>query len=1050
EIHDLYRDILISVTQFFRDPQMFEALARICAGRLDKREGNGPFRIWCAGCASGEEAYSLVIAIMEVLEETGRSIPVQLFSTDISETAIERARTGVYPELIEQEISADRLNRFFTRVESGYRVTKTLRESCVFARHDVVRDPPFSQLDLVSSRNVMIYLGSAAQRRVLSALHYGLKPQGLLVLGSAESIGNHTDLFDVVDNDHKLFSKKVSPHRFSMTLPDPKSFEAVGDKKPIEVSIAPNLLQIEGRSNRVLRDLYSPPGVTINDSMQIMHFHGQTSLYLEPPSGEASLNLLRVAHRDLVFPLRKAIDTAADRKEEVYESGIRFERGGEQRDVALRVIPMFEGEARYYLILFEDGRARQTAAPRPGDGEASLAGLELVRVQSELDNTRDYLRRMVEQHEVAIEELRAAHEEVQSSNEEMQSTNEELRTAKEELQSSNEELGTVNDELRNRNRELDAANNDLVNVLNAASIPMIMVGMDQRIRRFTPAADRMLKMNASDLGRLVTDVTYSVTVPGFKEMISATINTLAVQETKIQDRQGKWYSVVVRPYRTLENRIDGAVISFLDVDDVTQALNAAEAARDFAEGIVETVQHPLLVLDSELRVKRATAAFYKTFRVTPEETLDQPLPSLGDGSWNDPKLLEMLEEIASGYKTFRDFDVEREFPGLGRRCMRLNAKRISGPDQANRRILLSIDDVTERKEAAEIEYRRLFESAKDGILVIDGSSGQVTDVNPYFLELTRYRRTDLVGKAFWSIQPFQKSEEGRRLVAETMEREITRFDSVHLQAADGRRLIVEIIANRYRVKEHTLIQANIRDVTQRRQVEEDLHRSNLDLQQFAFAASHDLQEPLRTVINQVQFLEKRYGGRLDAGADEIIQFITSATDRMRHMVLDLLNFAQTARSNLTIAQTSVEAILSIVMSNLQLAIETTGAQISFDPLPTVWTDQSQFVQLFQNLIGNALKYRGAEPPRIHLAARQVGEEWIFSVTDNGLGFDSKFREHIFTVFKRLHGPEYPGTGIGLATCKRIVERHGGRIWAESEPGKGSTFFFTVQIPKGSA
>jgi light-regulated signal transduction histidine kinase (bacteriophytochrome) len=270
-----------------------------------------------------------------------------------------------------------------------------------------------------------------------------------------------------------------------------------------------------------------------------------------------------------------------------------------------------------------------------------------------------------------------------------------------------------------------------------------------------------------------------------------------------------------------------------------------------------------------------------------------------------------------------------------------------------------------------------------------------------------------------------------------------------MDAKDGRQVIVEMVANRYRVKDKVLIQVNIRDVTQRRQAEEDLRKSNLDLQQFAFAASHDLQEPLRTVTNQVQLLEREYHGKLGPEADEMIGFITSATDRMRQMVLDLLSYAQTARAPIAIAPVRVDTVLASALSNLQLVIHNVGARVTFDPLPTVLMDQTQLLHLLQNLIGNALKYRGKDPPRIHLSAHQSGDEWIFSVQDNGIGIDPKFHDHIFTVFKRLHGPEYPGTGIGLATCRRIVERHGGRIWVESEPGKGSTFFFSVKIPAGS-
>ncbi|MDQ1469157.1 MAG: two-component system, chemotaxis family, CheB/CheR fusion protein, partial [Bryobacterales bacterium] len=559
ELEDLYRDILISVTQFFREPEMFESLARLVSEMVTKRDRELPFRIWSAGCATGEEAYSLAITISEVLEAAGLSTPVQLFGTDISEIAIDRARAAVYPETIQQYVSPERLSKSFTRVEAGYRISKSIRESCIFARHDIIRDPPFSQLDIVSCRNVLIYLGTAAQQRVIQALHYSLRPDGLLVLGSAESVGSRPDLFATVDNENKIFSRKRTPNRLIMTLPDPQGFEKPDtDRKLIENATVHTLVNVEVRATRILRDLYAPAGVTIDESMQIVHFHGPTSLYLEPPSGEASLNLFRVAHQNLLFALRKAIDTAADRADTVTESGVRFERDGEVRELTIRVIPIPEGSAHYYLVLFEDTRSRASSLPTalPGSSESGVLEFQLAQARRELDDSRDYLRKIIEQHEVAIEELRAANEEVQSSNEEMQSANEELRTAKEELQSSNEELITVNEELKNLNAELSSANNDLSNVLNAVTIPIVMVGMDYRIRRYTPAAERLLSTVPADLGRMITEIGYAVQVPGLKVMLADAIETLGVQQKKVQNRDGRWFSVMVRPYRTMDDRID--------------------------------------------------------------------------------------------------------------------------------------------------------------------------------------------------------------------------------------------------------------------------------------------------------------------------------------------------------------------------------------------------------------------------------------------------------------------------------------------------------------
>jgi two-component system CheB/CheR fusion protein len=653
----------------------------------------------------------------------------------------------------------------------------------------------------------------------------------------------------------------------------------------------------------------------------------------------------------------------------------------------------------------------------------------------------------VEQHEATTEELRAANEEASSTNEELQSTNEELRTAKEELQSSNEELTTVNDELQHRNQELNIASNDLHNILNAATIPIVMVGMDLRVRRFTPAAERLLGLVPTDIGRIITDIRYTFEVADLKDMLAATLQTLTVQQRRSQDREGRWYEVFVRPYRTADDRIEGAVITFIDVDDATRALQQAENARDFAEGIVETVQHPLLVLDPDLRVVRATGAFYKTFSVPPEETLGQTIDDLGNGQWKLPELRRLLEQALVRNVPFRDLEISHEFPHIGLRVMRLNARRISSTDPAAHRLLIAIEDITERQEAAEIQYRRLFESAKDGILVLESASGVILDVNPYFIDLSRYSKQELLGKPFPEVAPFAGAEEIQRLVPQTVERGTARYDSVPLRAKGGRELVVEVIANSYRVKEQSLLQVNLRDVTDKRRNEEELRRSNLDLQQFAFAASHDLQEPLRTITSFLELLQRENEGKLGPEADEHIRFITSAADQMRQLVLDLLGFAQVSRAEFTFTEANAEAALSTVLLNLQWAIESSHARITFDHLPVVYADETQLIRLMQNLIGNAIKYRGEETPRIHLSAREAGPEWIFSVQDNGIGIDMKYTDVIFTVFKRLHGREYPGTGIGLAVCKRVVERHGGRIWFESKPNDGSTFFFS--LPKRS-
>jgi two-component system CheB/CheR fusion protein len=1043
ELDQLYRDILICVTSFFREPAVFEALSPLIAHSFEGRKTSDPYRVWIAGCATGEEAYSFAIVVRETMEAACRQFPIQVFGTDISDSAIDRARGGIFSEQIEKDVSPERLRKFFKRIDPGYKIAETVRENCIFARHDITSDPPFSQLDIISCRNVMIYFGSAVQSRVLPNFHYGLKPAGLLVLGSAETVGSRSDIFATANDEHKVFAKKAVPAHLDLSK-DP-SIPNLPPIPQLSVSQWTVPLDLEGRASRILAASYAPAGVIINSEMQILHFQGVTSFYLEPASGEATLNLLRLAPESLVYPLRALVERAVETKSSVEQTGIRVERHGETRNITLRVIPLSE-KAPAYLVLFEEP-VKQNGPQSPARQAASQTNLpqnesQLGQAHQEILQMRDYLRRFNEEYEATNEELRAANEEARSSNEELQSTNEELRTAKEELQSSNEELITVNDELKQRNDDLRRASDDLANVLTAAAIPIVMVDRNSCLRRFTPAAQRLLGLSPADIGQPLHQVNQAFSPPSLPKMLKAALELLASQSERSQNRQGRWYEIFVRPYRTADDHIEGAVVSFIDVDNSTRALEDAEHSRNFAEAVIETVQHPMLILDQDLRILRATDAFYQTFNVKRLETEGQLISDIGAGQWNFPELRRLLETALVRDVPFKDLDVEHEFPKIGRRTMRLNARRIIGTSQ-RQRLLLAIEDVTERKETAEIQYRRLFESARDAILIVEAASGNVIDVNPYFTELTRYPRAELVGKRLADLRVFLESDEIRRLLPDLRTSPSLRHQSVKVTARDGTSLILEIIGNVYNVRNQEFIQVNIRDVTERRRIEDQLRSSNLDLQQFAFATSHDLQEPLRTVSIFSERIKAQLEGKANAEISRQFDFILAAAARMRQMVLDLLGYAQIVRADLNASLVNTEAVLSSVLLSLQMAIDSCQAQVSFDHLPPVFIDQTHLGQLLQNLISNAIKYRSNQTPRIHLSARDAGREWIFSVTDNGIGIDPQYVEHIFTIFKRLHGSKYPGSGIGLAICKRVVERYDGRIWVEANPTGGSIFSFSL-------
>jgi two-component system, chemotaxis family, CheB/CheR fusion protein len=913
EADALCENFLITVTAFFREAAVFEELKKKVFPALVANRGHeDPIRIWVPGCATGEEAYSIAICLIEFLEDTKLSVPFEIFATDLSETAIAKARAGTYTGAALAHISPPQLERFFTRTERGYQIAKSIREVCVFARHNLAQDPPFSKLDLISCCNVLIYLGAVLQRKVLSILHYSLKPTGFLIVGPSESIGTLTESFHPVEQTHKIYSIRPSATPPAPRLSEGRHHaEAPVDlrQRTAESRVGPD---VPKEADRLVLAEHGPPGAVIDDDLNIVQVRGRTAPYLELSPGEPTQNLLKLAREGLIAGLGKAIRTARQRNDVAKADGFRIEDDGQLKDVTIKVIPFrssSSSQERYFLVLFEDAEAN--GGPRTVHKSAAHDNVGSDRLRRELVATKEYLQSIVEDNASTLEELRAANEEAQAGNEE-------LETAQEELESANEELNTLNEELKISNVEFSKVNRDLNNLLESISIPLVMVGRDLRIRRFTRAIEPMLNLIASDVGRSITDLQPQMELPDLRRLLLDAMESGNRKPRDIRDAYGRWYSLRILPYVGPDGMNDGAVLMLIDID-------AAKRGLDFAEAIVETVREPLVILNQNLQVVQANKMFYQTFQAVREETENRLIYDLGNGQWNIPKLRELLENILPAHSTFRDFEVTHEFERVGRKVMLLNASEIFNPNAQARMILLAIEDATDRK-----------------------------------------------------------------------------------QAEDG------------------------------------LRTTNAELQHFAYALTHDLQEPLRMVVNFTELLEQEYGGKLSPEADQFISYSVGGALRIEALLKALLAYWEvTEREHGSFAPVDCGAVLANALSNLQAAIEENGAIVTSDPLPTLVAEEVMLTQLFQNLISNSIKYRSGETPRIHVSAERNPEGRLFAVRDNGIGIDPQFSDRVFGMFKRLHGKEIPGTGIGLALCKKIVERNGGRIWVESEAGSGSTFKFTI-------
>jgi two-component system CheB/CheR fusion protein len=584
EIKALYHDMLINVTSFFRGPRVFDAIKSLAFPTiLKKLPREGGIRVWTPGCASGEETYSVAITLLEFLGEKATQIPIQFFGTDVSETSVARARNGFYPENIQGDVSPERLRRFFSKVEGGYRVSKSIRDICIFAQHNVLSDPPFSRMDLICCRNLLIYLEPVLQSKVISLFHYALQPGGFLVLGSSEGVGATGSLLAVEDRGHKIFSKKSGAARQSVgSIHGQPGRREYG---PVRIAARPaeaiwNYGEAQKEFDRRLLTEYAPATVFVNEEMEIIHTRGNVNRYLKLSPGRPSLSVLKMAREGLVVELRNAIGRAKKENIVVGKRNLQVRNGngdgaghaetGSARMINFDVIPVTLGSEKemYFMIVFQEAppEPRREAARRGRPSEATESALKrTAKLEQELAAMKEYLQSVIETQEATNEELQSANEEILSSNEELQSTNEEMETAKEELQSANEELNTVNDELRSRNLEITQINNDLINLLSSIDIAVIMIGSDLTIRRFTPKAQKFLGLIPGDVGRPLSNINPTIGIADLQAMVQQVMADFHILERELTDRLGVHYQFKILPYRTTENKIDGAVITIVDI-----------------------------------------------------------------------------------------------------------------------------------------------------------------------------------------------------------------------------------------------------------------------------------------------------------------------------------------------------------------------------------------------------------------------------------------------------------------------------------------------------
>jgi two-component system CheB/CheR fusion protein len=633
ETDALFRELLIGVTRFFRDPESFEVLKnKVLADRIGQMDPDSVFRVWVPGCSTGEEVYSLAIAIKECMAGTSDHIQLQIFGTDIDSAAIDKARQGLFPESIASDVSEERLKRFFTSENGCYRIRKEIRDDTVFSVQDIIKDPPFSRLNLLCCRNLLIYLKAETQKKLIPLFHYTLRPGGILMLGTSETIGGFSSLFETLDKKWKIFSRREVPNSIREKIDFPQQMKDTGSHEPQpSKKRAPHRDDIGQLTRKTVLEQFAPTAILVNADADILHIQGRTGRYLEAASGPPSYNLLDLARPGLRIELSSALRAARSSDEPVTRQRIEVTSNGETWMINLHVRPLYAPKemSGNYLVVFQDiekggGQTEGSVQDNAGDGPAKtsrIAGLE-----KELQITRESHQATIEELGSANEDLKSTNEEMQSANEELQSTNEELESSKEELQSLNEELQTVNAELQSKVEELSAARDDIYNLLNSTEVATIFVDNDLRVRRFTPDATAIVNLIDSDIGRPLEHV---VTNLRYQDMISdlkIVIGKLESKRTEVQTDDGTWFQMRILPYRTTDNRIDGAVLTFSGIEDQKKAqdtLKSSIKAMEDVEKIVRAVfdmsKVPMVVLDEVGRIIIVNASYSEIMNVSEEK-----------------------------------------------------------------------------------------------------------------------------------------------------------------------------------------------------------------------------------------------------------------------------------------------------------------------------------------------------------------------------------------------------------------------------------------------
>jgi len=1001
----LYQDMLIPVTSFFRDTVSFEHLCESALPHIIKNKTKtDPVRIWIAGCSSGQEAYSIAMCFREFLGAGYEKI--QIFATDLSSRAISKARSGTYTAAEAATVSPERLSKFFTKANKGYQVNKSIRDMCVFAVHNFLKDPPFCKMDLISCRNVFIYMEPYLQKKALTTFHYALNPKGMLFLGKTETAGSVADLFASVGTNTKLFSRKDVSRRF-VHVPGQRSEGGTGvTDTHAENELTPG--DFRKTAEDIVLSKYTPSGVIVDELLDIVHFRGNTGNYLQQLPGKPSHNLLKMAKPGLAFELRNLLHKAKKEKNTVIKENIALKVDGTVHSVSIEAIPLPNTIDPYYLVLFHEREPiRSVLAAAEGKTPAKNTlddkDLRIVQLEQELMQTHEDMSSIMEDQETINQDLQSHNEELLSSSEELQSLNEELETSKEELQSTNEELTVVNQEIVGLNGQLTEARDYAEAIVGTVREPMLVLDKKLRVKTANSSYYRAFQVKESDTeGKLIYEVNDSQwDIPALRQLLEkilpeeSTFTGFEIRHTfsAIGER------IFLLNARELVKEDGLEKLILLAIEDVTEQ-RKAEEVQEYAEAIVATVREPMLVLDKHLRVKTANSSYYRAFQVNDKETEGKLIYEVNDSQWNIPALSELLEKILPEESTFRDFEIIHTFAVIGERTMLLNARQLVTGGGQEKLILLAIEDVTEQRKAEEIQrqIQKRFQFIADAMpqkVWTADAHGERNYFNQTWLDYTGLTFEELRDWGWNQAIHYDDAVETRsrwRHSIDTgtdfeMESRFLDKEGVYkwhlsrgLPYKDDNGNVVMWVGTDTEIQEHKKQREELEIAVMKRTADllkageilgdknDELEKMNKELQSFTYVSSHDLQEPLRKIQTFAARLMDTEHHKLSAKGKDYFVRMQLAASRMRLLIDDLLAFSRVNTTERKYERLELLDILSEVKLDMKEAIEDKQAIVEATGLCAISVIPFQFRQLLNNLISNALKFsRPGVPPHVVIA-----------------------------------------------------------------------------------